>query len=76
MLFITLFMAIVWDVEFHEFVKPSETVAKGSIFNSFFIRDHKIIKGFESCDRVDHEVSVARSDTNRIFKQCYMHNFW
>ena len=59
MLFCTLLFSVVWDVEFHELVKTSESVAEGSIFDTLFVCDYEVVECKKRLDAVDQEVTVA-----------------
>ena len=73
MLLSTSLVTVVWDVELHELVQASESVAERGVFNPFFVSDYEVVKRFEAGNRVNHEVPVARNGTDRICEQSYVH---
>ena len=74
MLFGRSFVGVVWNVKFHEFVQPTESVAKRCIFNSFFICNHVVVECFQTINRVNEEVTIAGDLAHWIVEQCDLHD--
>jgi len=68
MLFSRFFFGVVGNVEFHELVETSKSIAKRCIFNSFFVGYNKIIKGEQSGNTIDQEMSVTWDATYWVRK--------
>jgi hypothetical protein len=67
-----LFVEIVWNVQFHVFVKAAEAIAERGIFDSLFICDDKVVQGFQTGDGINDEVPVARDGADGIRVECYV----
>lgn len=68
------FVQIVGDVEFHVLVQGPEAVAKARIFNPLLVGYHEVVKGSQTRNAVDKEVSVARDRTDGVRVQRYVQN--
>jgi hypothetical protein len=66
------FVGVVSDVNFHEFVEASESVAERSVFDSLLVRYDIVVQRFQALNLIHDETPVARDLTHRVVEQCDM----
>lgn len=59
-------VTVVRNVPLHVLVEAPETVTERSVLDSLLIRDHVVVEGTQSTDRVHYKVTVARNSAHRV----------
>ncbi len=68
------FVTVVGNVPLHVLVQTSKSVTKWGVFNSLLVCDHIVVESFETGNRVDDKVTVARNSADWICKKSQVHN--
>lgn len=74
MLLGTLLLGIVGNVELHELVETSESVAKGGVFDPLLVSYNEVVQSQERLDRVYKEVPVAWDGADWVTEQGQVHD--
>lgn len=63
------FSCVIANMNFHELIQATESVAKRRVLYALLVCDHIVVKGFQASDFVDQKVSVARQLAHRIIEK-------
>jgi len=65
-------MSIVGNVQLHEFVQSTESIAETGVLNTLFVRYHVVVKCFQAWQRIHHEVTITGDVAHGVGKESYV----